>query len=82
MIEKIRKFFKNKKTDAAFKRAGPGYRLDGTSSSVESTKGSSSFDASYQPALNRSGLTQESQQAAAAALARLDKQKNQGTFNK
>lgn len=81
MTEKLKNFFKNKKTDAAFKRAGPGYRLDGTpAQSIHSSGGSSS--SSYEPIYNRSGLSQESQQAAEAALARLNKQNNKGNMNR
>lgn len=80
MAEKIKKFFKKKKADVVFKKAGPGYRLDdSTSSSVSSTKSNKS---DYQPIPNRSGPTQESRQAAAAALARLQTQKTDTTINK
>lgn len=80
MADKIKKFFKKKKADVIFKKAGPGYRLDdSTSSSVSSTKSSKS---EYQPIPNRSGPTQESKQAAAAALARLQTQKTDATINK
>lgn len=80
MADKIKKFFKKKKADAIFKKAGPGYRLDdSTSSSATSTKSSKS---DYQPVPNRSGPTQESKQAAAAALARLQTQKTDASINK
>ncbi|KAK6630517.1 hypothetical protein RUM43_014502 [Polyplax serrata] len=85
MIDKIQKFFKNKKAEAAFKRAGPGYRLNETPSQDSySSRGASSSTSNvgYQPVQDRSGLSQESQQAAAAALARLDKKKNENSFKK
>lgn len=85
MIDKIQKFFKNKKAEAAFKRAGPGYRLNETPSQHSySSRGASSSTSNvgYQPVQDRSGLSQESKQAAEAALARLDKKKNENSFKK
>lgn len=78
MADKIKKFFKKKKADATFKRAGPGYKLNSSTPS-ESTSRASNKE--YQPLPNRTGLTQESKQAAEAALARLGQKQHNTAFN-
>lgn len=75
MAEKLKRFFKKKKSDITFKKAGPGYRLDDSSTPSVSSQSSSK---EYHPVPNRTGLTAESKQAAAAALARLESQKPRG----
>ncbi|KAL0278989.1 UNVERIFIED_CONTAM: hypothetical protein PYX00_000645 [Menopon gallinae] len=79
MADKLKKFFKNKKLDTSFKRAGPGYKLSESSSS---SSGNSTQSNDYQPPRNRAGLTHETQQAAAAALARLEGKKKDTSVNK
>lgn len=70
MADKIKKFFQKKKADAKFKLAGPGHRLTDENTSRNRTDSHSSYTA-----VPRSAPSTESRQAAAAALARLDGQK-------
>ncbi|PNF29425.1 UBX domain-containing protein 6 [Cryptotermes secundus] len=70
MADKIKKFFQKKKVDARFKLAGPGHRLTGENTSQNRTDSRSSYTVAP-----RSAPSTESRQAAAAALARLDGQK-------
>lgn len=67
MSDKIKKFFRKKKADTRFMLAGPGHKLNETSA----PKAPIPKKDSYNPP-SRSGLTDESKQAAAAALARLE----------
>jgi UBX domain-containing protein 6 len=69
MADKIKKFFQKKKVDARFKLAGPGHKLTGENPSQIRTESHSSCT------VPRSAPSTESRQAAAAALARLDGQK-------
>jgi hypothetical protein len=69
MASKIKKFFKSKKNEAKFKlgMAGPGHRLgDAPSSSSQQAQHSP------RPAPTRVTPSSEAQQAAAAALARME----------
>ncbi|KAI4468485.1 ubx-related [Holotrichia oblita] len=76
MADKIKNFFKRKKVDAKFKLAGPGHRLDSSSSSFESNRSKTS----YAPP-QRIEPTIATRQAAEAALARLNNQKKDTPFN-
>ncbi|KRT84456.1 hypothetical protein AMK59_752 [Oryctes borbonicus] len=76
MAEKIKNFFKRKKVDAKFKLAGPGHRLDSSSSSFETGKTKSN----YIPP-QRVEPTVATRQAAEAALARLNNQRKDTAFN-
>lgn len=64
MADKIKKFWEKKKKDAKFRMAGPGHRLNATK--VDQPVTSNSV-----PVAARAPPSAESQQAAAAALARL-----------
>lgn len=64
MADKIKKFWEKKKKDAKFRMAGPGHRLNATKAEQPVTTNSV-------PAVARAPPSAESQQAAAAALARL-----------
>lgn len=78
MAEKIKKFFAKKKADAKFKLAGPGRRLNESSTTVV---GPSKQNKGHAPPqrLEPSGATR---QAADAAMARLSGQrKDYGAFN-
>ncbi|XP_038218056.1 UBX domain-containing protein 6 [Zerene cesonia] len=75
MAEKIKKFFQKKKADAKFKLAGPGHRLS------ESSISSQSVVRREEPAVKRSGLSEESKVAAEAALARLSQKRDNPAFN-
>lgn len=78
MAEKIKKFFARKKADAKFKLAGPGRRLNESSTTVV---GPSKQNKGYNPPqrLEPSGATRL---AADAAIARLSGQKRDyGAFN-
>lgn len=63
MAENLKKFFKKKKLELTFKKAGPGQRLD-----ADTTRPSRPVE---QPTVSRTDLSTEAKQAAAAALARL-----------
>lgn len=76
MAEKIKNFFRKKKLEQKFKGAGPGHRLDASSSSFESNK----RKVSYAPP-QRIEPTIATKQAAEAALARLNSQKKDTAFN-
>lgn len=76
MAEKIKNFFRKKKVDTKFKLAGPGHRLDSSSSSFDTSKAKSS----YKPQ-QRVEPTIATRQAAEAALARLNNQKRDTAFN-
>lgn len=78
MAEKIKKFFAKKKTDAKFKLAGPGHRLDSDSSSTVSASSKNSKTA-YAP--QKSVPSEAKRQAAEAALSRLQNQKKDSPFN-
>lgn len=75
-MDALKKFLNKKKADAKFKTAGPGHKLadDGQSkgvsgkSSAPGTSGGGAHKVSSVP-------TEEKRQAAAAALARLEKQR-------
>ncbi len=62
MADSIKDFFKKKKLDIKFKRAGPGHRLDETTPKTE--------EESEKPSTSRVEPSTEAKQAAAAALAR------------
>lgn len=64
MADKIKKFWEKKKKDAKFRMAGPGHRLNETKVQQPLTSNSASVAPRAPPSA-------ESQQAAAAALARL-----------
>lgn len=65
MADKLQKFFKKKKLEIKFKKAGPGHRLDeDTSKPMVSTKENTE--------VSRIEPSDEAKQAAAAALARLE----------
>lgn len=65
MAENIKKFFKKKKADLKFKKAGPGQRL------CDDTPRPSTAAQNSQPSLERAEMSEEAKQAAAAAMARL-----------
>lgn len=77
MAEKIKNFFKRKKSDAKFKLAGPGHKLTESTSSFTTPKPSN------KPAQKpRTDLSEEARAAASAALARIDsKQRKDQNFN-
>lgn len=76
MADKIINFFKKKKSDVQFKRAGPGHRLsEATLSSQSSTS------VKNEPVVRRTGLSEESKTAAEAALARMQKKSTNPGFN-
>ncbi|XP_076267897.1 GDI interacting protein 3 [Rhynchophorus ferrugineus] len=75
--EKVKKFFQKKKADAKFKMAGPGHKLNESSSSSVVTPNKKP---SYMPP-QRSGPSEVNRQAAEAALARLTGQKKETPFN-
>ncbi|CAG9792343.1 unnamed protein product [Diatraea saccharalis] len=77
MAEKFKKFFQKKKADAKFKLAGPGYKLSESNISSQSSN-SSKKDV---PVVPRAGLSEESKIAAEAALARLQKKRENPAFN-
>ena len=64
MADKIKKFWEKKKKEAKFRMAGPGHRLNETKAPQPVISGSVSV-------ASRAPPSAESQQAAAAALARL-----------
>ncbi|PSN49658.1 hypothetical protein C0J52_21727 [Blattella germanica] len=71
MADKIKKFFQKKKVDAKFKLAGPGHKLTEESAS----RSSSNSGSSQTSVVRRTGQSTEMKQAAAAALARYNEQK-------
>lgn len=75
MADKIKKFFAKKKTDARFKLAGPGHKLNETAAS------SSNSRIKTPKIVKRSEPSAEAQQAAEAALARLQSNKRDTPFN-
>ncbi|CAH2986918.1 unnamed protein product [Chilo suppressalis] len=76
MKEKFKNFFQKKKADAKFKLAGPGHKL--SESNVSNSSNSSRKDV---PVVPRAGLSEESKIAAEAALARLQKKRDNPSFN-
>ncbi|XP_034826390.1 UBX domain-containing protein 6 [Maniola hyperantus] len=76
MADKIKNFFKKKKTDAKFKLAGPGHKLSESTISSQSSNHSKNV-----PTVVRSGLSEESKVAAEAALARLQQTRDNPSFN-
>lgn len=77
MADKIKKFFAKKKSDARFKLAGPGRRLD-TSDDSSSRVIETGKHASHAPRGEPSNATRH---AAEAALARLNSQRKDTNFN-
>lgn len=75
MAEKIKKFFERKKSDAKFKLAGRGHKLNESSSNVEGPSKRQHAKA------HRSEPSDATRQAAEAALARLNSQKKDTAFN-
>lgn len=78
MAEKIKKFFAKKKTDAKFKLAGPGHKLNDTASSSSSIKTPQVPTKRLEPS---GEARQATKQAAEAALARLQSKKKDTNFN-
>lgn len=76
MAEKIKKFFAKKKADAKFKLAGPGHKLNESSSTVVAPSKSNKYVP--QP---RAEPSDARRQAAEAALARLNSQTKETHFN-
>ncbi|XP_063905926.1 UBX domain-containing protein 6 [Zophobas morio] len=76
MTDKIKKFFAKKKADAKFKLAGPGHRLNESSTTIV---GPSKQKPAYTP--QRSGPSDATRQAADAALARFNSQSKNPAFN-
>jgi len=77
MAEKIKNFFKKKKAEAKFRKAGPGYKL------TDSTSCQPVPSLERVPAAPRAPLSEEARQAAAAALSRMDvlKRPDHAAFN-
>ncbi|CAH0551654.1 unnamed protein product [Brassicogethes aeneus] len=78
MAEKIKKFFAKKKADAKFKLAGPGHKLN-ESSSIDIVGPSKQNKPKTAPP--RATPTDATRQAAEAALARVSTQKKDSAFN-
>lgn len=77
MAEKIKNFFKKKKSDAKFKLAGPGHKL--TESTTSYDKPATKNQYTVKP---RNNLSEEARRAAEAAEARLQsKQQQDKNFN-
>lgn len=77
MAEKIKKFFAKKKADAKFKLAGPGRRLDESSTTIVGPSKQTKRDIPH-----RSEPSDANRQAAEAALARLQiNQRKDTAFN-
>lgn len=76
MADKIKKFFARKKTDAKFKLAGPGHKLNESSINVVGPSKSKA-----KPALQRAEPSDATRQAAQAALARVSSQNPNTSFN-
>lgn len=77
MAERIKKFFAKKKADAKFKLAGPGHKLNESSTTVvvpPSKKKSGYAPAKVEP-------SEAARQAAEAALVRVSGQKKDSAFN-
>lgn len=74
MADAIKNFFKKKKVEIKFKHAGPGHKLNDSSSSRPEVD---------RPvlAVARQGLSQESKVAAEAALSRLEQKRENPAFN-
>lgn len=75
MAEKIRRFFAKKKADAKFKLAGPGHKLNESSTTVVGPRKDKYLP---QP---KGEQSEASRQAAEAALARLNSQARDVPFN-
>ncbi|KAL4713761.1 hypothetical protein ACJJTC_004292 [Scirpophaga incertulas] len=75
-MSKIKKFFRNITTEAKFKKAGPGHKLSESTSTQSSNSSKNEF-----PVVRRTGLSEESKIAAEAALARLQKKRENPAFN-
>lgn len=80
-MDALKKFISKKKADVKFKTAGPGHKLasDGSQTTQGSnrlpTSSGASSSAPSRPRNSSTGPSEEKRQAAAAALARLEKQK-------
>lgn len=82
MAEKIKKFFAKKKLDAKFKLAGPGRRLDDSSSTSVAVAAGGKDKKANIPAQSRTEPSDANRQAAEAALARLQiSQRKDTAFN-
>lgn len=77
MAEKIKKFFAKKKADAKFKLAGPGHKLNESSTTV--VVGPSKNKTGYAPP--KVEPTEAARQAAEAALLRVSSQRKDTAFN-
>nr|CAI5866293.1 unnamed protein product [Callosobruchus analis] len=77
MAEKIKKFFAKKKADARFKRAGPGHKLNASSSTL--VVGPSKKKPEYVP--SKVEPTEAARQAAEAAMLRVQNQRRNPGFN-
>ncbi|KAJ8963065.1 hypothetical protein NQ318_018529 [Aromia moschata] len=77
MAEKIKRFFAKKKADAKFKLAGPGHKLNESSSTV--VVGPSKKKPGYVPA--KVEPSEAARQAAEAALVRVTNQRKDTAFN-
>nr|CAH7759585.1 unnamed protein product [Callosobruchus chinensis] len=77
MAEKIKKFFAKKKADARFKRAGPGHKLNASSSTL--VVGPSKKKPDYVP--SKVEPTEAARQAAEAAMLRVQAQRKNPGFN-
>ncbi|KAJ8937314.1 hypothetical protein NQ314_011953 [Rhamnusium bicolor] len=77
MAEKIKKFFAKKKADAKFKLAGPGHKLNESSTTV--LVGPSKKKPSYVP--SKLEPSDAARQAAEAALVRVSNQRKDTAFN-
>lgn len=73
-MDALKKFIDKKKSEAKFKKAGPGHRLTGDSPGGGGARGSAPAPA---PPAERQHPTKSSQLAGAAALARYDKKQQQ-----
>lgn len=83
-MDALKKFISKKKTDVKFKTAGPGHKLTETDAAVRGKPGSSAGPSSGEPHSKRTAepvASVEKRQAAAAALARLEKQKKPTDVN-
>lgn len=75
MADKIKKFFAKKKADAKFKLAGPGHKLNASTSSTNSSQ----IKTPYVP--KRTEPSAEARTAAEAALTRLEGKRKDTPFN-
>lgn len=84
-MDALKKFISKKKTDVKFKTAGPGHKLTETDAAARGKPaGSSAGPSSGEPHSKRTAepvTSVEKRQAAAAALARLEKQKKPTDVN-